>query len=87
MLNETFKLRLALCDAINNENLKDKLWQFEGDKFIQKTEPLRIAILNVDDEHLKNYWREWEKVLMGQVKPTVRPIENDPMRAFIEVTF
>lgn len=87
MTLEIMKLRLVLCDAINNPYLKDKLWQYEGDAFIKKTEPLRIAILNVEDENVGEYWREWEKVLNGQKKPTVRPIENDPMRAFIEVTF
>lgn len=87
MLNQTFKLRLAVCDALSSPYMKEKLGTEWDDEVKQATEPVRLAILKVDDESVKNYWREWEKVFMGQVKPTVRPIDNDPMRAFIEVTF
>lgn len=87
MTLEIMKLRLALCDALTSPYMKERVGSEWDDEVIKATEPLRLAILKVDDESVQNYWREWEKVLMGQAKPIVRPIENDPMRAFIEVTF
>ena len=84
---EVYKLRIALCDALTSPYMKEQLGTEWHDEIIKVTEPLRMAIINVDDDELINHWREWEDVLQGKRKPTFRPIEHDPMRAFIEVTF
>ena len=87
MTLQTFRLRLALCDALTSPYMKERVGSEWSDEVIKATEPLRLAILKVSDEDIQDNWREWEKVFMGQIQPKVRPIENDPMRVFIEVTF
>jgi len=84
---QTFKLRLVLCDALLSDNVKTKLETPYYDELIQRTEPVRKAILTVDDDNLIANWREWDDTIQGKRMPIVRAIDNDPMQAFINATF
>lgn len=87
MLNQTFKLRLAVCDALDSPYIKEKLGTEWDDEVKQATDPIRLAILKVTDDEITTYWREWESAILGKEPPKLRPIENDPMRALINATF
>lgn len=87
MLNQTFKLRLAVCDALNSPYMKEKLGTEWDDEVKKKTDPVRLALLKVTDDEIVSFWREWESAILGKTIPTLRPIENDPMQALINATF
>lgn len=87
MLNQTFKLRLALCDALSSQHVKEKLGTEWDDEVVKATDPVRLAILNVTDDEITAYWREWENAILGKEPPKLRPIEDDPMQALINATF
>lgn len=87
MTLQTFRLRLALCDALTSPYMKERVGSEWSDEVIKATEPLRLAILKVSDEDIQDNWREWESAILGKEPPKLRPIENDPMQAFINATF